>query len=51
MLRVLVTDLETVIRSEELETPQRLISFLTALADGANRSTSRGGETLVTAES
>ncbi len=50
-LRHLVDDLQTVIDGEALERPNRLMSFLSALVDAANRSTGRGVETLVTAES
>jgi hypothetical protein len=51
MLRDLAADLDTVIQGRSLEVPQQLTSFLGALVDAANRSTARGGETLVTAES
>lgn len=50
-LRDLAGDLEAVVAGQPLLVPDRLTSFLGALVEAANRSTARGGETLVTAES
>ncbi len=51
MLRALARDLQSVILGESPNSPTQLLSFLRAMVAAASRSTARGGETLVKAES